>query len=127
MLREAGIGAQIKFFPGPQLFAPAGEGGILQLGKFDMAVDGWYAGIDPDDSSQYMCANFPPGRLQLDALLQYKRNGRGAKRCVDTVRPSHAQAAYSKIASISLRDDVPQIFVGYAAPGAARERRFQRL
>ena len=35
-------------------------GGILQLGKFDMTVSGWYAGIDPDDSTQFTCENFPP-------------------------------------------------------------------
>jgi peptide/nickel transport system substrate-binding protein len=61
MLREAGIGVEIKSFPGEVLFAPAGMGGILQLGKFDLSVNGWYAGIDPDNSAQYMCQNVPPG------------------------------------------------------------------
>lgn len=61
MLREAGIGVEIKTYPADLIFAPAGMGGILQLGKFDLALNGWYAGIDPDDSSQYMCQNVPPG------------------------------------------------------------------
>jgi peptide/nickel transport system substrate-binding protein len=61
MLREAGIDVEIKYFPGDVLFAPAGMGGILQLGRFDLAANGWYAGIDPDDSAQYMCQNVPPG------------------------------------------------------------------
>ena len=61
MLKEVGIDTDIKYYPGDQLFAPAGMGGILQLGKFDLAVAGWYSGIDPDDSSQFMCKNFPPG------------------------------------------------------------------
>lgn len=61
MLREAGIDVSVKYYPGDLLFAPAGMGGILQLGKFDLSVNGWYAGIDPDNSSQFMCQNVPPG------------------------------------------------------------------
>ncbi len=61
MLREAGIDVEIKYYPGDLLFAPAGMGGILQLGKFDLSVNGWYAGIDPDNSSQFTCQNIPPG------------------------------------------------------------------
>jgi peptide/nickel transport system substrate-binding protein len=61
MLRQVGIGVEIKTYPGQILFAPAGMGGILQLGRFDLSVNGWYAGIDPDDSSQYTCKNVPPG------------------------------------------------------------------
>ncbi|MGC1381833.1 MAG: peptide ABC transporter substrate-binding protein [Candidatus Baltobacteraceae bacterium] len=61
MLRQAGIETEIKSYPGEMIFAPAGMGGILQLGKFDLALNGWYAGIDPDDSAQYMCQNVPPG------------------------------------------------------------------
>ena len=51
MLHDAGIDLQIKFYNGDILFAPAGEGGILQNGKFDLSLAGWYAGVDPDDST----------------------------------------------------------------------------
>jgi peptide/nickel transport system substrate-binding protein len=91
MLREAGIGVEIKYYPGEVLFAPAGMGGILQLGKFDLSVNGWYAGIDPDNSSQYLCQNVPPGgynytrfcnpemqAAQSAALTQYERSARTA-------------------------------------------------
>jgi peptide/nickel transport system substrate-binding protein len=60
MLHAVGIETEIKFYPGEVLFAPAGFGGILQLGKYDISLNGWYAGIDPDDSAQYMCQNVPP-------------------------------------------------------------------
>lgn len=89
MLRQAGIQVEIKYFPGDVLFAPAGMGGILQLGRFDLSVNGWYAGIDPDDSAQYMCQNVPPGgynysrfcnpemqAAQNAALTNYDRAGR---------------------------------------------------
>ncbi len=91
MLREVGIRVEIKSFPADVLFAPAGMGGILQLGKFDLSVNGWYAGIDPDNSSQFMCQNIPPGgynysrfcnpqmqAAQEAALTQYGRPARTA-------------------------------------------------
>jgi peptide/nickel transport system substrate-binding protein len=59
-LRAAGIDVSVKTFPGDVLFAPAGEGGILQGGKFDLAVAGWYAGVDPDDSTLFTCVNAAP-------------------------------------------------------------------
>ncbi len=108
MLREAGIELEIKSYPGDMLFAPAGMGGILQLGKFDVTVSGWYAGIDPDDSTQFTCENFPPSgynysrycspemqQLQKMALTRYDRGSR--------------TAAYYKIQELLARDN-PAIF-----------------
>jgi peptide/nickel transport system substrate-binding protein len=107
MLRRIGINAEIKFYPGQQLFAPAGMGGILQLGKFDVALTGWYAGIDPDDSSQLLCEDVPPGgynytrycnpemqAAQHQALTHYDRATR--------------KKAYFRIQELLARD-VPEI------------------
>ncbi len=109
MFREVGIDTEIKYYPGDVLFAPAGMGGILQLGKFDLSVAGWYAGIDPDDSTQFTCENFPPGgynysrycsqemqRLQRIALSHYDRPSR--------------QAAYFAIQELLARDN-PMLFI----------------
>jgi peptide/nickel transport system substrate-binding protein len=89
MLRDAGINVEVKTYPGDLLYAPAGMGGILNGGKFDMALWPWYAGLDPDNSSQFACANVPPHgynettycspameRLQHDALMRYARRDR---------------------------------------------------
>lgn len=107
-LRQVGIDMQIKTYTGSQLFAPAGEGGILQLGKYDLSFSGWYAGVDPDDSSQFICSMVPPGgynytrycnkgmdAAQTDALTHYDIPTR--------------TAAYHKIEAY-LADDLPQIF-----------------
>jgi peptide/nickel transport system substrate-binding protein len=108
MLKQSGIGSTIKSYAGDVLFAPAGMGGILQLGKFDLSIAGWYAGIDPDNSSQYMCENIPPGgynysrycnpdmqAAQTAALTHYDRASR--------------RAAYFRIQELLARDN-PQIF-----------------
>jgi len=111
MLRKVGIKVQVKYFAGDVLFAPAGVGGILQGGKFDLALAGWFAGIDPDDSTQTTCANVAPAgynysrycnpemeRLQKLALTSYDRATR--------------KKAYAKIQQL-LATDVPMIYLYY--------------
>jgi peptide/nickel transport system substrate-binding protein len=84
MLKTVGIDVSIKFYPADLLYAPAGMGGILHRGLFDLMMLPWYAGIDPDNSSQFMCRNMPPNgyddthyctremdRLQTNALSEY--------------------------------------------------------
>jgi len=60
MLHNAGIEVDIRFYTAQQLFATPAEGGILQLGKYDLTFNGWFAGIDPDDSTGLMCKYIPP-------------------------------------------------------------------
>lgn len=59
-LRQIGIAVSVKYYPVDILYAPQGMGGIQHGGKFDLLMYGWYAGIDPDDSSELTCNNFPP-------------------------------------------------------------------
>ena len=59
-LRRVGISTIVKTYPIDILYAPQGMGGIQHGGKFDMLLYGWYAGVDPDNSSQLTCNNFPP-------------------------------------------------------------------
>ena len=59
-LRKIGIVVSLKYFPLDILYAPQGMGGIQHGGKFDLLMYDWYAGIDPDDSSELTCNNFPP-------------------------------------------------------------------
>ncbi|MBV9270184.1 MAG: peptide ABC transporter substrate-binding protein [Candidatus Eremiobacteraeota bacterium] len=108
MLRQGGIDVEVKYYPGDILFAPVGEGGILQGGKFDLSLAGWFAGVDPDDSSQYTCANVAPKgynysrycnpdmeAAQNDALNNYDQAGR--------------KKAYDRIQEL-LQRDVPEVF-----------------
>lgn len=111
MLREAGIGAEIKYYPGDVLYAPAGMGGILQLGKFDMTVSGWYAGIDPDDSTQFTCENFPPSGYNYSRYCNAEMQ---AAQNIALTRYDRASrlGAYYQIQKLLLRDN-PAIFTSY--------------
>ncbi|MGB6739199.1 MAG: ABC transporter substrate-binding protein, partial [Candidatus Cybelea sp.] len=59
-LRRIGISLEVKYYPFDILYAPQGMGGIQHGGKFDLLLYSWYAGIDPDNSSELTCDNFPP-------------------------------------------------------------------
>ena len=59
MLKEAGIDTELKGYTTSLLYGPPGAG-ILADGKFDAGLQTWYAGSDPDDSTQLLCDQFPP-------------------------------------------------------------------
>lgn len=86
MLHRIGIQVEVKTYPGDLLYAPAGAGGIVHGGTFDLALWPWYAGTDPDNSSEFTCAFMPPHgyndsrycnpemeALQKQALANYDR------------------------------------------------------
>ncbi|MEO6835757.1 MAG: peptide ABC transporter substrate-binding protein [Candidatus Tumulicola sp.] len=108
MLKQVGIETDIKYYPGDTLFAPAGMGGILQLGKFDLSLAGWYAGIDPDDSSQYMCQNIPPGGYNYSRYCNPDMQAAQNAALTHYDRASRT-AAYFRIQELLARDN-PQIF-----------------
>jgi peptide/nickel transport system substrate-binding protein len=59
-LRAVGAAASMKNVTGDRLFAPFEDGGVLYHGDYDAALFAWVAGVDPDDSSEYMCDEIPP-------------------------------------------------------------------
>jgi peptide/nickel transport system substrate-binding protein len=109
MLHKAGIVADIKYYPGDILFAPVGEGGILQGGKFDLSLAGWYAGIDPDDASQYTCANVAPKGYNYSRYCNKDMEAAQLIALNNYDRPTR-KAAYEKIQTYLARD-LPEIFL----------------
>ena len=59
MLKDAGIEVELKGYTTSLLYGPPGSG-ILADGKFDAGLQTWYAGSDPDDSTQLLCDQVPP-------------------------------------------------------------------
>jgi peptide/nickel transport system substrate-binding protein len=104
MLRQIGINMEIKYYPGETLFAPAGMGGILQLGKFDLSWTGWYAGIDPDDSTQMMCENVPPGGYNYSRYCNQDMQ-RAQTTALNEYGQASRKAAYTTIQGLLARDN----------------------
>lgn len=59
-LRAVGVDVEQKSYTYTILYATKAMGGILKIGKFDLAEYPWVAGADPDDSSAWMCSMTPP-------------------------------------------------------------------
>ena len=109
-LRPLGVDVRIRPYLGNVFDAPASQGGILTRGRYDIALYGWYAGMDPDDSGQFTCDQRPPNGYdhsfycsaamdgaQHDALASYDQTAR--------------KRAYARIEALLLRD-VPIHFLG---------------
>ena len=107
MLHEVGIDSQIKFYDGATLFAPAPVG-IMQNGAFDIALAGWFAGIDPDNSSNYMAKNVPPGGYNYTRYRNPVMDAAQKVALEHYDRPTRAKA-YATIEEL-LAQGNPQIF-----------------
>jgi peptide/nickel transport system substrate-binding protein len=60
MLRDAGFDVQPKGYNTSLLYGPIADHGILATGSYDATLEEWFAGVDPDDSTQFMCDEFAP-------------------------------------------------------------------
>jgi peptide/nickel transport system substrate-binding protein len=108
-LRRVGIEMQIRYLPGDVIFAPAGEGGTLASGNFDITQGGWTSGVDPDDSSQYTCNNFPPNGNN-DSRYCSSAMDAAERAALTHFSEATRKKAYARIQTL-LHDDVPEIFV----------------
>ena len=109
--RQVGIDLQIKYYDGDVLFAPAGEGGILQSGKFDIMLAGWSAGIDPDDSTQFTCANVAPNGYNYSHYCNPDMEA-AQKMALENYDQATRKKAYYRIQQLLYRDD-PAFFLWY--------------
>ncbi len=108
-LHDIGVEIEAKPYLGSLLFASYGAGGILQTGKFDLNLSGWIAGVDPDDSSQFMCKFIPPAGNNYTRECS-KEMDAAQDEALGTFDQAKRKAAYSKIQRI-LADDMPQDFL----------------
>jgi len=108
-LRPLGIDLSIHPYFGNVYDAPPSEGGILTRGRYDLALYGWYAGMDPDDSGQFSCDQRPPAGYNHSFYCSSEMDAaqRDALRSDD--EPAR-RAAYARIETLLLRD-VPIAFL----------------
>ena len=89
LLRTVGIDASVKNYPAELFFANYGANGILNRGKYDIALYSWVAGDDPNNQSLYSGKFVPPtgqntmfyvdpvvDKAEEAALSTYDRNER---------------------------------------------------
>ena len=110
-MKQIGIAVDLRNYPYNVFYAPASEGGVLNGGKYDVAMSGWVLGSDPDEATLWMCDQYPPlgynwsfycdprlDALEGIALSSYDREVR--------------RRAYWQIQELLARD-VPAVFVSW--------------
>ena len=102
-LKDAGIAAQVKSYPGNLYFATFGQGGIMSTAKYDLAVSGWVAGIDPDDHSLYECDQIPPVSTNYTHYCS-KAMDADQRAALASYDEGPRKAAYARIQELIARD-----------------------
>ncbi len=88
--KKVGVSTIIKNAQDSVLYAPAAEHGVFASGAFDVMINGWFNGVDPDDSQFFMCNQRPPNgdnyrrlcdpRLDAAENLALRSNDRAVRR-----------------------------------------------
>jgi peptide/nickel transport system substrate-binding protein len=110
--RSAGVDITIKNVASPIFFASAGAGGTLQSGKFDIALGAWINGVDPDDSTQYMCDQWPPNGQNNVRFCDPKLDAAEVT-ALSSFDLGVRKRAYSTVQKI-IAEKLPSIIVGFA-------------
>lgn len=105
MLKGIGVEIELKSYDYATLYAAAQSGGILNGGKFDLALYSWVSGADPDNSSQWTCAAIPPGGNNVTRYCTPEMEAAQAL-ALSTFDRSVRKKAYAKIEALLLRDSV---------------------
>jgi peptide/nickel transport system substrate-binding protein len=107
-----GVDAEIKPYAPALMLASYGAGGILQTGKFDVEFSSWVNGTDPDDSSNVMCDQIPPGGQNTYRFCNRQVDAQERIALTHYDRPTRKRA-YAQVQQI-LVDDVPFLTMWFA-------------
>jgi len=108
-LRDAGIEVVLKGYPTGLLYAPQGANGILASGNYDAGLQTWYAGIDPDDSTQLLCDQLPPSGFNWSRVCDPALDA-AEKTALTSYDLAIRKRAYSAVQQILARD-APYVYL----------------
>ena len=109
MLADAGIDVELKGYTTALLYGSFAGGGIMATGRYDAALTTWYAGADPDDSSQFLCDQFPPKGLNWSRYCNPKVDAAERVALTKYDHPTRRRA-YATVQS-SLATDAPYVYL----------------
>jgi peptide/nickel transport system substrate-binding protein len=110
-LHDVGIDVVIKLYPSSLFLASYGAGGITQTGKFDLGFFSWLNGVDPDDSTLWMCNQFPPAGQNVYRFCD-KTLDEQEHIALTNADPAARKAAYFRVQEI-LADRIPMYVTWY--------------
>jgi ABC-type transport system substrate-binding protein len=121
---NVGIDLGVKGYPQSLLYATVDQGGIIETGKFDLAIEhNLYHSGEPDNSIYYSCSAIDPNGFN-DARYCNAEVDRLERFTLGTYDRQQRKAAYAKIESLIDRD-VPYIFITWQNQIVASNGRFR--
>ncbi|MBV8152724.1 MAG: hypothetical protein JOY59_14270, partial [Candidatus Eremiobacteraeota bacterium] len=90
-------------------YGPLAEGGILSGGKYDLGLQTWFAGVDPDDSTQLLCEERPPNGYNWSRYCNPAMDAAQRVALTHYDRPTRKKA-YAQIQQLLARD-APLIYL----------------
>lgn len=102
MLADAGVETELKGYTTSLLNGPPGAG-ILADGKFDATLQTWYAGSDPDDSTQLTCDQVAPKGFNWSRYCSAAMDAAQRTALAKYDRPTRKRA-YATIEELLARD-----------------------
>ncbi len=102
MLKDAGIEIELKGYTTALLYGPPGTG-LMASGRYDAALQTWFAGTDPDNSTQLICREVRPKGFNWPAYCNEEMDAAQEQALSHYDRPTR-KAAYSKIERLLARD-----------------------
>ncbi len=109
---DIGIEASVKNYVSSLYFASYGAGGIIQTGKYDVGILSWINGVDPDDSTLWMCDQIPPNGQNVYRFCDPTLDA-AERTALGTNDRAVRKRAYDTIQAI-LAERVPFIVTSYA-------------
>ena len=85
------------------IYGGYGAGGTLSTGRYELSTYQWYAGIDPDNSAQFTCANRPPHGYNQSYYCSPQMDAAQAK-ALANYEIAERKPAYATIESLLVRD-----------------------
>jgi peptide/nickel transport system substrate-binding protein len=110
--KAAGVNLIVKNSPDSINYAPAADNGIFASGKFDLMVEGWFNGVDPDDSGMFTCNQASPIGDNYYRFCD-PRVDAAERVALSSNREPTRRAAYATVQRV-LVEDRPVIFLWFA-------------
>ncbi|MBC5823233.1 MAG: peptide ABC transporter substrate-binding protein [Candidatus Eremiobacteraeota bacterium] len=109
--RDVGVDVSIKNYSSALLYAPLGDGGIEQSGKFDAVFEEWANGTDPDESILFRCDMAPPAGWNIYHFCSHTLDA--AEQTGQTrYEQSKRKAAYATVQRV-VANQLPMIVVWF--------------
>jgi peptide/nickel transport system substrate-binding protein len=111
-LQQIGVEIDTKHYPSPLMFAPAGDGGIVYGGHFDLATFIWSGDPLGDLTGYYACSQVPPNGQNVTHYCNRRVDAAMAKFL--TLYTFRERQPYADFIQEQLQSDVPTIVLGIA-------------